>query len=123
MLGDAAERRGDGEREPRSGVEQRWRDLDGDGARGTRPCIAGGQSWVTGSSRRARGGRRRRDEELAEKRDGMLLSSNVATFSDILRDQKISMVFYGSRHLSVLNNQFSLILIPCFEFLRKLLPK
>ena len=87
MLGDAAERRGDGEREPRSGVEQHWQDLDGDGARGTRPCIAGGQSWVTGNSRRARGGRRRRDE-LAEKHDIMLLSTNVATFSDILRDQK-----------------------------------
>ena len=88
-------------------MEQRWRDLDGDGARGTRPCIAGGQSWVTGSSRRAREGRRRRDEELAEKRDGILLSTNVATFSGILRDQKISVVFYGSRHLSVLHNQFS----------------
>jgi len=108
LLGDAAERRGDGEREPRSGVEQRWRDLDGDGARGTRPCIAGGQSWVTGSSRRARGGRSRRDEELAEKRDGILLSTNVATFSGILRGRTISMVFYGNRHLSMLHDQFSL---------------
>ena len=60
---------------------------------------------MTGNSRRARGGRRCRDEELAEKRDGMLFSTNVATFSGILWDQKISVVFYGSRHLSVLHNQ------------------
>jgi hypothetical protein len=41
------------------------------------------------------------------KTDGLVVSVRVCSFNGILRGRNLSVVFYGSRDLSVLQNQFS----------------
>ena len=86
-------------------MEQHWRDLDEEGEGDGHHRLPELGDWQQQGCERSK---KTSVRVVSGERDGMVLSTNVATFSGILRGRTISMVFYGNRHLLMLHDQFSL---------------